>query len=71
MVVVRMPDTFTNEEYADMHFVCGVCNGSGKALWWNTDNIPLCKISHHKTFENMHRTLRVIGSFPQANPEHE
>jgi hypothetical protein len=39
MDVVKMAGTFTNEEYADMHFVCGVCNGNGKALWWNTGNI--------------------------------
>jgi hypothetical protein len=25
--------TFTNEEYANLHFVCGSCDGYGRAAW--------------------------------------
>jgi hypothetical protein len=32
---------------------------------------PLCRIPHHETFENVHRTLKETGSFPQASAEYE
>jgi hypothetical protein len=60
-----MPNTFTNEEYADMHFVYSFCNGNGRAAvveYWS--RYPLCRIPHQKTFENIHRTLRETDSFP-------
>lgn len=61
-----MPNTFRNEEYADMHFANSFCNESGRVLLWNTDRYP-----HRKTFETVHRILRVTGSFPRENADRE
>jgi len=33
---------------------------------WNTDRYP-----HRKTFETVHRILRVTGSFPRENADRE
>jgi hypothetical protein len=48
------------------------CSGNGGAAvveYWQ--RYPHCRIVHLKTFETIHIILREIGSFPQANAEHE
>jgi hypothetical protein len=63
-----MPNTFTSEEHADMHFVYGFCSGNDTAAvveYWQ--QYPLRRVPYCKTFENVYRTLRETGSFPQAN----
>jgi hypothetical protein len=61
VVIVKMPNIFTNEEYADMHFVYGFCNGNGRAA---AVEYQQCRIRQCKAFENVHGTLRETGSFP-------
>lgn len=71
-VMVKMPNLFTNEQHADIHFTYGLCNQNDRAVvveyrqWY-----PLCKTQHHKIFGNAHRTLRETSYFPQATAEHE
>jgi hypothetical protein len=60
-----MPNTFTNEEYANMHFIYSFGNGNCRAAvveYWQ--QYPLCRIPYDRTFENAHRTLRETGSCP-------
>jgi hypothetical protein len=60
-----MPNTFKDEEYADMHFVYYLCNGTGRATvveYWQRH--LLLTTRHHKIFENVQRTLRETGFFP-------
>jgi hypothetical protein len=56
-----------NEEYADTQILYCFCNGSGRATvveYWQ-------RFPHHKTLENVQRTLRETSSFPWANAECE
>jgi hypothetical protein len=49
-----------------------LCDRNGKATvveYWQ--RYPLCRIPHHKIFENIQRTLRETGSFPWVNAEHK
>jgi hypothetical protein len=66
-VVVKMPNTFTNEEHADMNFVYGFCNGNGMAAvveYWQ-------RYPHCNTTGKVRIIPREIGSFPRANAERE
>lgn len=36
---VKMPNTFTNEEYGEMFFVCGSCNGNLGLILCNNDRL--------------------------------
>jgi hypothetical protein len=55
-----------------MNFVYGFCNGNGRAAVVEYRlRYPLRRVPHRKTFENVHRTLRDIGSFPRVNAERE
>jgi hypothetical protein len=55
-----------------MQFIYIFCNGNGEgALVEYRQRYPLCRIPHHKTCKNVHRTLREIDSFPWANAECE
>jgi hypothetical protein len=29
--LVKIPNTFTNEEHSNMHFIYDICNGNGRA----------------------------------------
>jgi hypothetical protein len=48
VVVLKMPNMFTNEEYADMHFVYGFYNGNGAAMVEYRQCYPLCSIRQSK-----------------------
>jgi hypothetical protein len=71
-VIVKIPNKFINDEYADMHFVCSFCNENGWAVTvkWR-QRYPLRRIPHRKTFENVHRTFNGTGSFPRASAGRE
>jgi hypothetical protein len=64
--VVKMPNTFTNEEYADIHFANDSAMKMVGMLLWNTERHP-----HRKPFKTMHRNLRETGSFPRKNADRE
>lgn len=59
-----MPYEFTNEEYADMHFVYGYSNGNAaQAQREYARRFPNRRIPERRTFESVHRRLRERGSF--------
>jgi hypothetical protein len=65
-----MRNTFTNEEYANMHFVYGLCSRNGRdAVVEYRQRYPHGRMSHRKTFETVHRILRATVSLPRANAE--
>jgi len=65
--LVKMPYTFTNGGYANIHFTYGFCNGNSRtAIVEYQQCYP-----HRRTFNTVHRILKETGSFPQANTEHE
>jgi hypothetical protein len=70
-LVIKMANTFTNEEHADIHLVYGFCNRNGRATVEEYRQYPLRKLPHRDTIENIHRTLLETGSFPRANAECE
>jgi hypothetical protein len=63
-VIVKMPNIFKNKEYANMHFIYGFYNGKGTAVVVEYQQLSPRRIPHGKIFDNIHRTLREIGSFP-------
>jgi hypothetical protein len=59
--------TFINEDYADMHFVYGVCNGSSRAAvvaYQQRYTYPQCEAA-----ETVQRILRKNDVFPLAKAE--
>jgi hypothetical protein len=56
---VKTPNTFTNEKYANIKFVYGLCNANCRAAVMEFHHHPHCE-----TFETIHRILRETGSFP-------
>lgn len=60
-VIVKMPNMFTNEDYADIHFTYGFCNRNGRAAVVNSSN----------DIHYAHRTLRETGYISQATAEHD
>jgi hypothetical protein len=67
MVVVKMRNTFTNEEYTDMLFVYCFCGGSCRtAAVEYGQRYPLGRIPHRKASGNVCRTLRGTGPLPRA-----
>jgi hypothetical protein len=58
-----MPNTFKNNEYANMHFIYGFCNVKGRAVVVEYQQQALCRIPHGKTFDNIHRILKETSSF--------
>jgi hypothetical protein len=65
--LAKMPYTFTDAGYANMHFTYGFCNGNRRnAVVEHQQCYPHCK-----TFNTVHRILRETGSLPQVNTEHE
>jgi hypothetical protein len=57
--LVKMSNTLTNEEYADMNLV-----------YWNS-GAAVVDYPPRKTLENLHRTLKDTGSFPRENAGRE
>lgn len=60
-----MPYQFSNEEYADIVFVYGFCNGNAEqAQYEYRERFPNRRIPNTKTFTSVFRCLRTNGSFP-------
>jgi len=55
-----MPHTFTHEEYADMFYVYGYCNGSANAAVNEyRGRYPLRRTPNRAVFTNVFHALRV------------
>ncbi|KAK9727401.1 Helix-turn-helix domain (DUF4817) [Popillia japonica] len=62
--------TFSNEEYADIHFIYGLCNGSARAAVREyRRRFPTRKLPCRTVFSDIHRCLRETGKFPAATSE--
>ena len=60
--------SFSYEEYADMHFVYGFCNGNTTAAveeYWL--RYPRRRIPDRRVFTRVPQHLREKGSFPSVN----
>lgn len=58
----KMPYRFSNEEYADMHFIYGYCNGSARqAVTEYRHRFPNRRVPHYRTFMEVHRQFRECG----------
>lgn len=63
-----MPFKFSNEEYADIVFVYGFCNGNAEqAQREYRERFPSRRIPNTKTFVSVFRCLRTNGSFPSSS----
>jgi hypothetical protein len=72
MVVVKMPNTFTYEEYTNIHSIYCFCSGNGRNSTVEYQQLyPLRRIPYRKTFHNIQRILRGAGSFPWVYVECE
>lgn len=61
---------YTSEEYADMHFVYGFCNGNAlMAAREYANRYPGRETPYHRTFTNLHRRLRERGTLFPYNGE--
>ncbi|XP_076658727.1 uncharacterized protein LOC143362438 [Halictus rubicundus] len=59
-----MPQVFTNREYADMHFICGFCNGNARAATREYQRrFPGRRAPDYRVFIHCHRHLLTTGSF--------
>jgi transposase len=67
-----MPFHFSNEEYADMIFMYGFCNGNSRAAKREYQRrFPNRRVPHFQTFAYVYQFSREHGKFPTvANPEH-
>ena len=62
--------TFTNREYADIHFIYGYCNGNARAAVEEyRTRFPARRVPHRQVFYNVHRTLQETGRFPTSISE--
>src|SRR5215470_8490081 len=60
--------SFSYEEYADMHFVYGFCNGNTTAAVEEYRlRYPRRRIPDRRVFTRVHQHLREKGSFPSVN----
>lgn len=67
-----MPVIYSNEEYADMIFVYGYCNGSTTASVREYQRrYPNRRLPDKQTFSRTFTTLRLTGAFPKPNCERE
>jgi hypothetical protein len=65
-----MNTTFTNEEYTDIHFMYGFCNGKSRALVEEYWQWFLNQITPNKhVFIRVHQRLRETGSFHTSTRE--
>jgi hypothetical protein len=63
-----MPFQFSNEEYADIIFVYGFCNGNSEAARREyQERFPGRRIPNTKTFSSVYQHLRTRGSFPTCS----
>lgn len=61
-----MPLLFSNEEYADIHFIYGVCNGNARLAAREYEHrFPHRRVPHHTVFTRTHRLLRETGAVQQ------
>jgi len=64
---IKTPQTFTHEEYADMVYVYGYCNGSANAT---VDEYRrrylLHRTPNRAVFTNVFRALSECGTLPSA-----
>lgn len=66
-----MPRTYSNVEYADMHFVYGFCNGNAReAVREYSRRYPNRRLPHYSTFINVHINFREHGFGGRRGPEH-
>lgn len=62
--------TFSNQEYADIHFIYGYCDGNARASVREYQRrFPARRIPDRKVFINVHRHLTETGHFPKATAE--
>ena len=65
---VKMPRTFTHEEYADMVYVYGYCNGSANAAVEEyRRRYPLRRTPNLAVFTNVFRALHECGTLPSVH----
>jgi len=65
---VKMPRTFTHEEYADMVYVYGYCNGNATAAVDEyRRRYPLRRTPNRAVFTNMFCALRECGTLPSVH----
>ena len=63
---------FSYEEYADMHFVYGFCNGNTTAAVEEYRlRYPRRRIPNRRVFTSVHQHLREKGSFASVNRRSE
>jgi hypothetical protein len=66
-----MPTTYSYKEYADLVFVCGLCNGNGRAAVEEYERrYPHRMVPHHSAFAKVYRCWMVTGSCPRAHRGH-
>lgn len=65
---LKMPFQFSNEEYADIIFIYGYCNGNSLAAKREyEERFPNRRIPNPKTFASVFQCLRSTGSFPSCS----
>ena len=58
MLILIMPNTFTSQEYCDIHFVYGFCNGSSDAARRRyAEMYPARRLPSACVFTSTHRRL--------------
>lgn len=67
-----MPFRFTNQEYAQMHFVYGFCDGNAlQAVQEYRRRFPNRRLPHRRVFENVHNLFVTHGlKFAPRHPNH-
>ena len=59
-----MNNSYSNEEYSDIHFYYGKANGNAlQARLMYSQAFPNRRCPHHETFQQIHQRLRENGSF--------
>jgi hypothetical protein len=62
--------TYSNQEYVDIHFMYGYCDGNARASVREYHRrFPARRIPNPKVFINVHRHLTETGNFPKATAE--
>ena len=70
--LVKMPHTFTHEEYADMIYVYGYCNGNANAAVDEyRRRYPLRRTPNRAVFTNVFCALRERGTLPSVHVSSE
>jgi hypothetical protein len=62
--------TVQDSKHLENTYSWAICTWSQSSVVEYWQQYPLCRIQHHKTFENIYRTLRETSSFPQTNTKH-